>query len=325
MKFSYFKKRDYLFLITIVCLINNVFSQSPQSFNYQTVIRDGLWNPIANQSVGIQISILEASANGNAVYIEEHNSITSQIGLVNLAIGEGTVSLGNFDSINWGTNAHFIQIEVDIAGGTNYVIMGTTQLRSVPYALFAENSNNPGPQGPQGNTGSTGANGLSAYEVWIANGNTGTQQDFLDSLQGATGLQGNTGSTGANGLSAYEVWIANGNTGTQQDFLDSLQGTTGPQGATGPSFFSKMEGGKVDIGSEVGLGIKIISVTFPTPFSTPPLVICTASAQPGTIFDDSFNITTRSITTTGFEMIVNRVDSHSWSQDLDAHWMAFEY
>ena len=279
MKFSYFKKRNYLFLIIIVCLISNVFSQSPKSFNYQTVIRDGLWNPIANQSVGIQISILEASANGNAVYIEEHNSTTSQIGLVNLAIGEGTVSLGNFDSINWGTNAHFIQIEVDIAGGTNYVIMGTTQLRSVPYALFAENSNNPGPQGPQGNTGSTGANGLSAYEVWIANGNTGTQQDFLDSLQGTTG----------------------------------------------PSFFSKMEGGKVDIGSEVGLGIKVISVTFSTPFSTPPLIICTASAQPGTIFDDSFNITTRSITTTGFEMIVNRVDSHSWSQDLDAHWMAFEY
>ena len=91
------------------------------------------------------------------------------------------------------------------------------------------------------------------------------------------------------------------------------------------SFFSKMEGGKVDIGSEVGLGIKIIAVSFSSPFSSPPFVLCTASAQPGTIFDDSFNITTRSITNTGFEMIINRVDSHSWSQDLDAHWMAFEY
>ena len=133
---------------------------------------------------------------------------------------------------------------------------------------------------------------------------------------------------GNDGQSAYDLWIANGNSGTQQDFLDSLQGAQGPQGAqgaTGPSFFSKMEGGKVDIGSEVGLGIKIIAVSFSSPFSSPPFVLCTASAQPGTIFDDSFNITTRSITTTGFEMIINRVDSHSWSQDLDAHWMAFEY
>ena len=80
----------------------------------------------------------------------------------------------------------------------------------------------------------------------------------------------------------------------------------------------------VDVGSESGLGIKIVVVTFPTPFANPPNVICTASAQPGTIFDDSFNITVRSVTTTGFEMIVNRVDSDSWGQDLDAFWMAFE-
>jgi hypothetical protein len=85
-----------------------------------------------------------------------------------------------------------------------------------------------------------------------------------------------------------------------------------------------MQGGKVDVGPEPGLGIKIVSVTFPTPFTNPPNIICTASAQPGTIFDDSFNITVRSVTNTGFEMIVNRVDSYSWAQDLDAFWMAFE-
>ena len=97
-----------------------------------------------------------------------------------------------------------------------------------------------------------------------------------------------------------------------------------PYALHAPSFFSNMQGGKVDVGPEPGLGIKIITVTFPTPFANPPNVICTASAQPGTIFDDSFNITVRSVTTTGFEMIVNRVDSQSWGQDLDAFWMAFE-
>jgi len=97
-----------------------------------------------------------------------------------------------------------------------------------------------------------------------------------------------------------------------------------PYALHAPSFFSNMQGGKVDVGPEPGLGIKIIPVTFPTPFANPPNVICTASAQPGTIFDDSFNITVRSVTTTGFEMIVNRVDSYDWGQDLDAFWMAFE-
>ena len=104
----------------------------------------------------------------------------------------------------------------------------------------------------------------------------------------------------------------------------AVPGPQGPPGPAGPSFFTNMQGGKVDVGSEAGLGIKIVSVTFPTPFATAPNVICTASAQPGTIFDDSFNITVRSVTTTGCEMIVNRVDSYSWAQDLDAFWMAFE-
>ena len=288
MKSLFIKSTCFFFFLLSFSFL---YGQAPKSFSYQTVIRDASWNPLVNQAVGVQVSILEGTATGTVVYQENHAASTSQIGLVNLAIGSGNISLGVFDSINWGANSHFIQIDIDVTGGSNYITMGTTQLRSVPYALFAEKSNTPGPQGP-------------------------------------TGTQGPQGNPGSNGQSAYDIWIANGNTGTQQDFLDSLQGTQGPQGpqgATGPSFFSKMEGGKVDIGSEVGLGIKIIAVSFSSPFSSPPFVLCTASAQPGTIFDDSFNITTRSITNTGFEMIINRVDSHSWSQDLDAHWMAFEY
>jgi expansin (peptidoglycan-binding protein) len=85
------------------------------------------------------------------------------------------------------------------------------------------------------------------------------------------------------------------------------------------------QGGKVDVGASGGGTIVIVGVTFPTAFSTTPAVLCNASAQPGSIFDDSFNITTRNVSTTGFTMIVNRVDGGSWGQDLDAFWMAFEY
>lgn len=63
--------------------------------------------------------------------------------------------------------------------------------------------------------GETGPQGLSAYQVWLAEGNTGTEQDYLDSL------------VGADGDSAYQVWLSQGNTGTESDYLASLQGDPG--------------------------------------------------------------------------------------------------
>ena len=72
--------------------------------------------------------------------------------------------------------------------------------------------------------GVVGQDGLSAYEIWLQEGNTGTEQDFLDSLKGEDGT------IGIDGKSAYEIWLDEGNTGTEQDFLDSLQGIDGQQG-----------------------------------------------------------------------------------------------
>ncbi|HLV37973.1 hypothetical protein, partial [Xanthomarina sp.] len=96
-----------------------------------------------------------------------------------------------------------------------------------------------GADGVDGTNGTNGADGISAYEEWIAAGNTGTEQDFLDSLVGADGADGvdgtdgTNGTNGADGISAYEEWIAAGNTGTEQDFLDSLIGADGADGADG--------------------------------------------------------------------------------------------
>jgi hypothetical protein len=102
-----------------------------------------------------------------------------------------------------------------------------------------------GPQGPIGATGANGINGAdgaagadgsdgldgsSAYQIWLSAGNTGTEQDFLNSLVGAAGA---TGDAGADGKSAYQIWIDAGNTRTYQTFLDSLVGATGATGAAG--------------------------------------------------------------------------------------------
>ncbi len=90
-------------------------------------------------------------------------------------------------------------------------------------------------QGPQG---LTGQNGLSAYEVWLSQGNTGTVQDYLTAIvgpQGSQGIQGAAGQNGTNGQSAYEVWLSQGNTGTVQDYLIAITGPQGAQGIQGPA------------------------------------------------------------------------------------------
>jgi len=136
-------KKLFTFLASITLSVM-LFAQAPQSFSYQTVIRDASWTVLDNQSVGIKISILDDAANGTVVYEESHNATTSQIGLINLAVGDGTVMSGTFNTIDWGNYIYFIEVSVDVTGGSNYQVMGTTQLRSVPYALYAKTSGSPG-------------------------------------------------------------------------------------------------------------------------------------------------------------------------------------
>jgi hypothetical protein len=117
-----------------------LFAQVPQSFSYQSVIRDGTGELVANQQVGIQISILQGSATGTAVYTETHSPTTNANGLATLNIGEGTPSTGVFESINWGNGPYFVETSTDPAGGNNYSVSSVSQLLSVPYALYAANA-----------------------------------------------------------------------------------------------------------------------------------------------------------------------------------------
>ena len=130
-----------LSVISFILLTIGIFAQTPQAFKYQTVIRNSSGEIIANQNVGIQLSILEGSETGTPVYTETWNLTSNQFGLINLNIGEGTSS-DDFSSINWGNNNYWLKIALDEAGGTNYTDMGTSQLLSVPYALYSNESAN---------------------------------------------------------------------------------------------------------------------------------------------------------------------------------------
>jgi hypothetical protein len=72
------------------------------------------------------------------VYAETHATTTNPYGLVDLQIGTGTATTGQFDTIAWGAGPYYLQLAVDLTGGANYAVMGTTQMLSVPYALYAE-------------------------------------------------------------------------------------------------------------------------------------------------------------------------------------------
>lgn len=116
------------------------FAQAPQKMTYQSVIRNNSNALISNTAVGIQISILTGSPSGTAVYIERHTTTTNLNGLATLQIGSGTPVSGSFSGINWSTGNYYVKTETDPAGGTVYSISGTSQLLSVPYALYAEES-----------------------------------------------------------------------------------------------------------------------------------------------------------------------------------------
>ncbi len=122
----------------IVAITATMLAQSPEEISYQAVVRGADNALIANQVVGMQISILQGTVTGTAVYIETHTPRTNANGLISLEIGTGTIINGDFSSIDWANGPYFLKTETDPEGGTNYTLTGNSQLLSVPYALHAK-------------------------------------------------------------------------------------------------------------------------------------------------------------------------------------------
>ncbi|MCK5856067.1 MAG: hypothetical protein KAG64_01180 [Bacteroidales bacterium] len=130
-----------ILLVFILIASDFAMAQAPSGINYQAVLRNTNNQIITNQNVGIRMSILENSVTGTVVFSETHNVTTNAFGVVNLILGEGTNLSGVFDNIDWGSSSHFVKVDVDFAGGSNYQFLGISQLQSVPYALYAERVN----------------------------------------------------------------------------------------------------------------------------------------------------------------------------------------
>ncbi len=221
-------------LITVL-----TYAQAPQKFSYQAVVRDGSDNLITGTTVGMKISILSGSISGAVVYSESQSPLANANGIISVEIGAGTPISGTLSSIDWSADNYFIKTEIDPTGGSSYSISGTTQLLSVPYALYAANSGSstPGPQGPAGPVGPAGADGATGPQGPIGlTGATGPQGPIGPiGLTGATGSTGPQGAVGLTGATGPQGPAGNdGATGPQGPIgLTGLTGATGPQGPIG--------------------------------------------------------------------------------------------
>ena len=207
-----FNVRSFLTAFCIILLVvfsnANAYGQVPGGFTWQAVLRDASGALKANASVEIQITILKGNPEGNNVFNEIHNVTTSPMGLVNLVVGSENTA--DFNAIDWATGPYFIKIEVD---GSD---MGTSQLFSVPYALYAAaGAGEPGPQGEQGPAGEQGLQGEPGIQ-----GPPGERG--IQGPPGEQGIQGPKGDMGEQGIQGPK-----GDRG--------LQGIQGIQGPPGPA------------------------------------------------------------------------------------------
>ena len=126
-------KKKYI-LQTLILLFFVFTATAQQGINYKAIINDANGDALINTMVTVQFTILENGATD--VYKETHNPTTNVNGIIIVNIGEGTLLSGDFNTIDWGSNPHFLKTEID--KGDGLTDMGTTEFKTVPYALHAK-------------------------------------------------------------------------------------------------------------------------------------------------------------------------------------------
>ncbi len=125
-------------LIVLLFAGFSMLGQAPDLINYQAVAYNASGQSINNTAISIRISVLQSSSSGTIAYQETHNPATDGVGAFDIQIGGGAVTQGTFAGIDWASHSHYLRVEMDAAGGSNYMVMGTSQMLSVPYAKYAE-------------------------------------------------------------------------------------------------------------------------------------------------------------------------------------------
>ena len=206
----------------------------PNKFTYQSVVRHTSGQLVTNQQVGMRLSLQRGPHLAN-LYTETHQLTTNSNGLLTTTIGSGQATQGMMDTIDWSGGMVYVKTEIDMTGGSNYSLVSTRELLSVPYALYSLNSGSstPGPVGPMGPQGVPGIQGPIGNDGAVGpQGPQGIQGN--DGPQGIPGTQGPAGNDGAVGPQG-PIGLT-GPAGPQgAPGNDGAVGPQGPIGLTGPA------------------------------------------------------------------------------------------
>lgn len=217
-------KKSLQIFALLFCII--VFAQAPEKFSYQAVVRNASNSVITNAAIGVKISILKTTNSGTVVYSESQTANTNSNGLISLQIGNGTIISGSIATIDWSTDSYFIKTEVDPSGGSSYTVVGTTQLLSVPYALFAKTSGN-GSTFTLPYAGTSAASNVTPFKIT----NSGSSQNSAgifentNAANGEAAILGINNSTGLFGAGVEGRAQSNSNANTSSGVRGYLLGT----------------------------------------------------------------------------------------------------
>ncbi len=115
-----------------------LLAQVPQGIPYQAVIRDNAGAPLVNTPILVRFTLHQNTTDGAIEYQETQSATTNAFGVINTQFGTGTATQGTFAGIVWSNTSKFIQVEAN--DGNGYLDMGTQQMMSVPYAMYAVQS-----------------------------------------------------------------------------------------------------------------------------------------------------------------------------------------
>ncbi|SDH33819.1 tail fiber domain-containing protein [Winogradskyella thalassocola] len=125
--------KSLITLILTLLLATLGFAQN--GINYKAIIKDNSGNVIANDLISVQFTILQGVDQTN-VYQETHTPTTDANGLIIVNVGEGTLISGTFATIDWASDTTFLNTKINT--GSGMVDMGTTEFKTVPYAINAK-------------------------------------------------------------------------------------------------------------------------------------------------------------------------------------------
>jgi hypothetical protein len=142
---SQFMKQTVCILVLAFTMLASAFAQAPQTFSFQAVVRDRDGNLVSEKDVTVTLAILRGSPSGAKVYEETFSARkTDRAGVLSLSAGMGTPVSGKFSDIKWNEGVFYVKTSLRLPGDAQTYDMGTIQLLSVPYALYAETSGNSG-------------------------------------------------------------------------------------------------------------------------------------------------------------------------------------